>query len=216
MSQDLRTPTAPKSTPPQAPSSVPCPRCKKPLIDPEGLGWCKACGYCGTLEAEQKNKLMQTEQAPSTSAVFAGAAGQIPWWFWVLLIGIGALAAGSLAVGQLLPAGDTFYRALFTSVQMGVGVVLIFAGQIVALMHVAPEDEKLSFKDAIVPTRLWALVAKRLSNLYGCLWTSVWGLSLAVFAILFIGGLKHWMTYLPGPKNQQQQQQPRPPAAKSW
>ena len=215
MSQDLRTATAPKSTPPQAPPSVPCPRCKKPLIDPQGLGWCKACGYCGSLEAEQKNKLMAPEQAPSQGAVFASAAGQIPWWFWVLVIGTGALAAGSLAVGHLLPAGDTFYRALFTSVQMGVGLVLIFAGQFLALVQIAHEDAGLSFKDALVPTRLWHLAGKRMSRLYGCLWTSVWGLALVVFAILFIGGLKHWMTYLPGAKNEQQKQQ-RPPAAKSW
>ena len=211
MPQELRTATKP--TPPQAPPSVPCPRCKKPLIDPEGLRWCKACGYCGSLEAEQNNKLMQAEQAPSRAAVFAGAAGQIPWWFWVLVIGVGALAAASLAVGRLLTAGDTFQRALFTSVQMGVGVMLIFVGQLVALMHVAPEDEKLSFKDAIVPTRLWGLVGKRLNRLYGCLWTSVWGLALVVFAILFIGGLQHWMTYLP---NSNKNQPPRPAAKKAW
>lgn len=211
MSQELRSPTLPAGSPPQAPAATPCPRCKKPLIDPTGLAWCKACGYCGSLEAERQNQLMQTAQAPSRGAVFAGAAGQIPWWFWVLVGGVAVLAAGALAADRLLPAGNTFPRALFTSVQMGVGLALIFAGQCFALVRIAPEDERLSFKDALVPTRLWALAGKRLGQLYGCLWTSVWGLGLIVFAVLFIGGLGHWMTYLPGAKNQ-----PRPAAAKVW
>lgn len=218
MSQDLRPATLPTKTPTKAPplppATAPCPRCQKPLIDPAGLCWCKACGYCGSLETEQKNnKLMQAEKGPSRAAVFAGAAGQIPWWFWVLVVGVGALAAGSLAVGRLLPPGSNFARALFTSVQIGVGLVLIFAGQIVALVRIAPDDEKLSFKDAVVPTRLWGLVAKRLGELYGCLWTSVAGLGLIVFAIIFIGGLEHWMTYLP---NSNKNQPPRPPAKKAW
>jgi hypothetical protein len=95
---------------------------------------------------------------------------------------------------------------------MGLGLVLIFAGQLFALMRVAQYDEKLSFKDAIVPSRLWTVAAKRLGEVYGCLWTSVWGLGLIVFAILFIGGLQHWMTYLPGAKNPQ----PRQPPPRVW
>ena len=203
---------APKLPVPQADATA-CPRCQKPLIDPAGLGWCKSCGYCRSLETEQHNKLMQTEAALSQGAVWAGAAGQVPWWFWVLIGGLGVLALGSLGAGLLLPEGNTFARALFTSVQMGLGVVLIFASQLFALMRVAQYDEKLSFKDAIVPSRLWTVAGKRLGELYGCLWTSVWGLGLIVFAILFIGGLQHWMTYLPGADKKNQ---PRQPAPRVW
>jgi hypothetical protein len=97
-------------------------------------------------------------------------------------------------------------------VQVGVGVVLIFVGQLIALVYVAPEDEKLSFKDAIVPTRLWTLVGKRLNRLYGCLWISVWGLATVVFAFVFIGGLQHWMSYLPNSNKNQ----PKPLVGKKW
>jgi len=36
-------------------ANVSCPRCKQPLVDPQGLGWCKACGYCRSL-AETETK----------------------------------------------------------------------------------------------------------------------------------------------------------------
>src|SRR5688572_3024087 len=80
-----------------------CPKCQQPLIDPAGLGWCKACGYCRSLEAEQGNQLLATHQGPSKGAVVASVAGNVPLWLWVLLGGIGLVAGGSLAVGRLLP-----------------------------------------------------------------------------------------------------------------
>lgn len=178
-----------------------CPRCQQPLIDPSGLGWCKACGFCRSLEAEQHNQLLQAPARPTQGEVLAGAAQQIPWWFWSLIAGIGVLGVISMAADRLLPAGLSLPRALWTSIQIVLGLILILAGQFIALVKIAYEDANLSFKDALVPTRLWPLAAKRMSRLYGCLWTSVWGLSLVVFAFLFVGGLGHWFSYLPGAKN---------------
>ncbi len=175
-----------------------CPRCQKPLIDPAGLGWCKACGYCRSLEAEQDNRLLQAAAGPSPGAALAGAAGQIPTWFWVLVGGVAALAALALAVGRLLPAGNGLPRAVWTSVQMAVGLLLVFGAQLYAVVRIAPDDERLSFKDALVPTRLWSLVGKRLPRLCSCVCLAVWGGALMLFALLFIGGLRHWFSYLPG------------------
>jgi hypothetical protein len=184
-----------------APSADACPRCQKPLIDPNGLGWCKACGFCRSLEEEKGNQLLKEQRGPSRGAILAGAAGNIPVWFWILLGGVGVIAGGFLAADRLLPPGNTFPRALWTSILLGVGLALIFVGQLIAVVLIAPEDEKLNFKDAIVPTRLWPLVAKRLPRLCGCLFVSTWGLALMVFALVFIGGLPHWFTYLPNSKN---------------
>jgi hypothetical protein len=195
--------TIPATDPADAGQAQQCPRCQKPLIDPQGLGWCKGCGYCRSLETETNNRLLATATAPSKGEILAGAAGNIPLWFWILLIGAAVLAGISLVAGQLLPAGNVLPRALWASVQIGVGVALVFAGQLIAVIRVAPEDERISFKDAIVPTRLWALVFKRLPQLCGCLWVSVWGLALIVFAIVFVGGLGHWYAYLPGANNAQ-------------
>jgi hypothetical protein len=198
----LATTPAPQTAGPKPAQEIQCPRCHKPLIDPNGLGWCKTCGYCRSLELEKNNKLLAAAPGPSRGAVLAGAAGHIPLWFWVLLAGIAILAGLSLAAGRWLPPGNTLPRALWTSIQIGVGLALIFTGQLIAVVHIAPEDEKLSFKDAVVPTRLWLLVSKRLPRCCGCLWVSTWGLALVVFAVLFIGGLQHWFKYVPNSKNQ--------------
>ena len=178
-----------------------CPRCAQPLVDPHGLGWCKGCGYCRSLEMEKGNQLLQAAPEPSRGAVLAGAAGNVPLWLWLLLGGLVVLAGMSLTAGRLLPPGNNLTRALWTTAQIGAGWALAFVGQLVALVRIAPEDEKLSFKDALVPTRLWGLVFKRLPRLSGCLCISTWGVALALFAGLFIGGLPHWLTYLPGAKN---------------
>ncbi len=200
----LREPAPPAEYPVAAalhpPAADNCPRCGQPLVDPAGLGWCKMCGYCRSLESEKTNHLLAAAPGPTRGAVLAGVAGHIPLWFWILLVDVGGMAGLSLAAGQLLPAGNCLPRALWTSVQIAVGLLLIFAGQIIAVVAIAPEDEKLSFKDALVPMRVWSLVIKRLPRLCGCLWTSAGGATLVVSALVFIGGLQHWFTYLPGVK----------------
>ena len=199
---ELPAPPAPPPAPPPAQpeqvSAGACPRCRQPLIDPDGLGWCKVCGYCRSLETERNNQLLQAPSGPTRGTILAGAAAQIPVWFWTLIGGVGALAVLALATGQLLPAGNGLPRALWTTVQIPVGLLFIFAAQLYAVVVIAPEDERLSFKDALVPTRLWALVAKRLPRLGGCVCLAVWGAALVLFALLFIGGLGHWFSYLPG------------------
>ncbi len=186
-----------------APADAHCPRCQSVLVDPQGLGWCKACGYCRSLEPEKENALLLLQAAPEASrgSVWAGAAGNVPVWFWVLFTGVGALAGMTLAAGRYLPPGNNLPRALWTSILIGVGAAITFVAQLVALVRIAPEDDRLSFKDALMPTRLWSLVVKRLPRLSGCLCIAAWGMALALFAGLFIGGLPHWLTYLPGTKN---------------
>src|SRR5687767_11248515 len=96
------------------PSPDECPRCHKPLIDPAGLGWCKACGYCKSLEEEKHNQLLKESRGPSRGAVLAGAAGNIPVWFWILLLGIAILAGAAVGADRLLPPGNNFARAVST------------------------------------------------------------------------------------------------------
>jgi len=194
--KELKAPAQPAPSP-----DAECPRCRARLIDPSGLGWCKACGYCRSLATEAPAQLMApATPQPTRGEALAGAASNLPLWFWALLLGV-ALAAGlSFAAGRLLPPGDCLPRAIWTSVQIGLGVVLIFASQVIAVVAVAPEDERLSFKDAIVPLRIWGLVIARLPRFSGCLWTATFGASLVLCAFLFVGGLHHWFTYLPGYK----------------
>src|SRR2546426_426791 len=91
--RDVRLTTAPAQNPvaaePHQPAADNCPHCRQPLIDPAGLGWCKACGYCRSLESEKIDKLLAAAPGPTRGAVLAGIAGHLPVWIWVLLAGVG-------------------------------------------------------------------------------------------------------------------------------
>jgi hypothetical protein len=186
-----------------------CPKCRLQLIDPTGLGWCRGCGYCRSLEDETAKQLLQQTQARGPQVTMAGLIGHIPIWFWVLLIGLVAAVAASCAIGFLLPDGSNFTRALWATAQIAFALLAIFACQLFALVHIAAEDEKLGFKDALVPTRLWSLVCKRLPDTACYLWGATWSLALIVSAFLFIGGLDHWYGYLPGAKDEKTKQHRR-------
>jgi len=185
-----------------APSAV-CPNCGQKLIDPGGLGWCRACGFCRSLEDERAQELLAQNAPPPKAPSMTQLAGYIPIWCWVLLGGVMLVFLFALGVGRLLPAGNTFPRALWTSVQVMGGLVVILAAQFLALTLVAAYDDKLGFKDVLVPTRLWAVAVRRLTALprlahYLC--GAAWGVALILSALIFIGGLGHWFSYLPNSK----------------
>jgi hypothetical protein len=188
------------------PASVPstCPRCTKPLTDPAGMGWCQSCGFCRSLE-EDKAKI-HLEAAPAKPLDMLAPTGPAEQgsglglvWLWLLLGVIGLGAVSQVPARCLAP--NSFERAVWTTGQIGLGILLILAGQLIALVQLAPHDEKLSFKDMFVPFNLWGQVLKRLPALRVPLWLGGWGLVMSLSAGIFIGGLSHWMTYLPGQKN---------------
>jgi hypothetical protein len=183
-----------------AKASLPCPRCKKPLIDPNGLGWCKACGYCKSLEeGEKKAAEIEEKPLPSLGGLTAtGAAiGQSPLWIWVTLIGLGAVIGGTWFAEKSMSL-TPFSRALFTTIQMAAGLALMLLGQFVGLLRIAPEDPTMSFKDAIFPFKLYALALKRLPTTQWTIYFGVWGLTAIITANIFVGGMLHWLDYLPG------------------
>jgi hypothetical protein len=182
-----------------------CPRCKKPLTDPDGLGWCQACGFCRSLD-DDKAKVTLPKPVPACEEVrkpqngfveFCAFIIKLPSWFWTLLLGVALFALVSYITGkhvQMTP----LERALWCSIQIGLGIALILAAQLLALMRIAPEDERLSSKDAILSGRLWGLVFQRMPAMRVSVWLAGWGLTVIIAAIFLIGGLSHWMTYMPG------------------
>lgn len=202
---------APMDTPALAAKDSICPRCGKPLTDPQGMGWCQGCGYCKSLE-EDKAKVKLEPAAPKPDAQGGTPAAKIalsvPRWIWPLLLGVIGFSAASLLPARHL-APNTLERALWTTAQMAAGLFMIFVAQFIALLRIAPEVETLSFKDMLLPTRLWPLVFKRLSTLYVPVWLAAWGLAIMVSAGIFIGGLGYWGTYLPGGKNAPAKKVPR-------
>lgn len=179
-----------------------CPRCQQPLVDPEGLGWCKGCGYCKSLaEGEKTNAkappLPQEKPAqPNAVVATGGAILQTPRWFWVSLIGAIIVAGGTFACAYHFKF-TPLQRALLTTVQMTAGFVLMFVGQFIGVLRIAPEESTLGFWDAVIPFRLYGLIMKRLPSSSLTLYLGVWGLTAIITVNVFVGGLPHWLTYLP-------------------
>ena len=198
---------APESPVQSAPAD-PCPRCGAGLTDAAGLGWCQACGYCRSLEEERAKDHLQPPAAAAAPAPVAMAeAGKLvnkaPLWLWVLIGGAILMAGGSLLIGRKLPL-NSYPRALWTTLQIALGLLTMFIAQFTALVKIAHHDETLTFKDSIFPGRLWSQAFKRMPGYGPHFCVTCWGLILVVCAFAFIGGLNHWLKYLPNNKNSAQ------------
>ena len=148
--------------PPSLPTSDSCPRCKKLLIDPKGLGWCKSCGYCRSLEETEKKAVAVPEAAPPSQLAATGAViTAVPRWFLVMILGTG-LIVGATFIGARYLTLKPFERALLATLQIAFGFGVMFVGQFIGVMRIAPEEASLSFKDAVFPFHLYGLVFKRL------------------------------------------------------
>jgi hypothetical protein len=113
-----------------------------------------------------------------------------------MFLGIALVAGATYLLGRYLTLSP-LERALLTTIQIGGGLLIMFIGQFIGLMRIAPEDPSLSFKDAIFPFRLYGLIFKRLPQTCLTVYGGSWGIAAIVSAAVFIGGLGHWFTYLP-------------------
>lgn len=177
-----------------------CPRCQGKLIDPQGMGWCRACGYCKSIEDDKGLAAVQKPAARQPSALgvvdFFFLLTKIPDWVYLMILGSGGVFAASLMPGRLLAVG-LLERAVWSTTQIGVGLALIFVAQLMLLFALAPLDEKLSFKDAVLPFRLWGLAFQRGGRFKVPFWLATWGVSAIVAAVFVVGGLDYWERYLP-------------------
>jgi hypothetical protein len=197
----------PSPMPPETPGAdaVPqpapaCPHCGHALTEAADLGWCPGCGYCRSLE---ENRVKAPSPAPTALPAVVQAGKLVvktPLWLPILVIGVSALLAGSIHVGRTLPS-YSYQRALWTTIQIAVGVVIVFTAQFFALIKLAPHDETLSFKDLFLPGRLWAQAFKRMPRYGAHVCVACWGLTLVLCSLLFIGGLNYWFRYLPNPSH---------------
>jgi len=178
-----------------------CPRCKSKLIDPNGLGWCKACGYCKSLEDDKARVPLEAQRLPRPPSTlglveFGQVMAQLPSWVWIMLGGVAIVVAFSVPLAGSL-AARPLPRAVCSTVEAILGLLLIFAAQTWALCVLAPGDDKLHFKDAVFPGRLWGMSLRRLPQMRGQVWLASWGLACILSAVFVIGGQAHWLTYLP-------------------
>jgi hypothetical protein len=200
------TESSPQATSPdpipdvELPPSDACPRCQSKLIDPQGLGWCRGCGYCRSLEEDKAALAPTASVAPRESLLGLVELGELlallPSWFWTLLGGIVTIVLLTLPPALVLPQ-EGLARALWCTLQIAVGLLIILAAQGWALMMIAAEDERLSGKDLVFSFRLWSLAFARLPRLRCPVWLGVWGIATILSAIFLVGGLTHWFEYLP-------------------
>src|SRR5262249_45628841 len=106
------------------------------------------------------------------------------------------VVAISVPPALLLPP-DTLRRAIWSTSELVLGVLMILAAQFWALMEVASEDEGLGAKDLFLSGRLWWQTCKRLPQTSGQVWLGTWGLAAVLSSFLIIGDLEHWLRYLP-------------------
>jgi hypothetical protein len=185
---------------------VPCPRCQKPLVDAQRLGWCQSCGYCRTLDEDRARLALEpgAEAAPAPMTPPGSEPFRFPTWAIGLLVGVFLLIAGTWAINHFVTL-KPLHRAMWTSLQMLAGVMIMMIGQSYALMRIAPEEATLYFTDAVVPFRLYGMVFKRLPRLCLPVFLGSWGLTITLAALICVGGLGHWLTYLPKARDAQAQ-----------
>ena len=186
------------ASPHQSAQGQDCPRCQQPLIDPLGLGWCKACGYCRSLgEGPPKPAAAAVAPGPRKPTVLeaAGTIRYLPPWLWVTALNV-ALVIGGVYLANRYFHPKPLPRALWATIQLGLGIALIFVGQFIALFRLAPEDPGLSFMHAVMPGGMYGPMFKQLPRTSIAVYLVCWGKALIVTSKVFIGGFEHWFTYM--------------------
>jgi len=181
---------------PEQIDEVPCPRCGAKLINPENLGWCSKCGFCRSLE-EDAAKMESVAPARARMPSFLGASefldllGRAPRWLWVLLAGTAVIALLSLVGNLVLPLAS-LPRAVWSTAQILLGLLGLFGAQVWALFLIAPGDDKVGAKDAIISGRLWGLTFDRLPETRRQVWLGGWSLAAMLLGVFVVGGLGYW------------------------
>jgi hypothetical protein len=182
-----------------SPEAAPCPRCGGKLTNPEGLGWCPACGYCRSLEEDVKKVALMLKPAtgqPSALGMveFFEVLGRLPMWLWVLLGGTTCVAVISIAASFMLP-DNSLARALWCTIQVGAGLLGLFAAQAWSLVILAPESDHLGAKDLILSARLWKMTCRFLPATQWQVWLGSWSAAAMLCAVFIVGGYSYWYQF---------------------
>jgi hypothetical protein len=119
---------------------------------------------------------------------------KLPRWLWILVGGIATVAAIALAADRMLPS-DSLPRALWSAIQLGVGLLGLFAAQVWAFLLIAPQTEHLSAKDLVLSARLWSMTCRRLPETQRQVWLGGWSLAAMLSAVCLVGGFSYWYQF---------------------
>jgi hypothetical protein len=183
---------------PSTPAPTDCPRCGGRLVNPESLGLCPACGYCHTLHAdaaepESALNLAKNTVAGESAVAFWQMMRVLPKWAWVTLGGMALILGWSLVGDALLPA-ESFSRAVWSSTQLIVGLVLFLGTQIYGVLRLSSPESTMEGREFFLfSPRLWRRIFKELPATRWLVYLESWGLTLAACAIVIVGNLLYWV-----------------------
>ena len=185
-----------------------CPKCQSKLADPEGLGWCMKCGYCRATDDAQSS--LAARAAPNLAPPGPSFMGvqelyqhflRIPTCLYLGLLGIATVVFVAYC-GEMQTVDGSRGRALWTTTQVALGLCAMLGAQVWAAILVAPIDDKIGIRDAIIPFRLWAMAFKRLPQTGLPMCIASWGLTAVLSALIVIGGLDYWLPEKPKQKTE--------------
>jgi hypothetical protein len=158
---------------------------------PDTLAACYECGYSRSGGSPEPSEAETPPEKRSDAEEFFAAVGKLPAWVWILSFGVLVIAGASVAANHVLP-NYSYRRALWTTVELGIGVVALFAAQIWLLFLLSSEDG-LGPMDIIYPFRLWSASFGKLSRTNRPLCLGSWALTAAICSVMFVGGLGYWL-----------------------
>jgi hypothetical protein len=115
-----------------------------------------------------------------------------PTWIWVLTFVALAVIPFDFVAERRLPP-DSPERAYWGLGQLGVGFVLLMAGQGWALSMLRARKEEFSLGDMLWPFRLWVQTGRWLPETRWPVAVGASGLTAMVAAVFWIGGFGYWL-----------------------
>ncbi len=173
-----------------------CPRCGKAMLDPGGIVWCPACGYCPLLEA-RATKGRQPTAAPSPSrlgaAEFLLAVDALPGWLRVLVVGVLFILVVSLAANIFLPHAS-YLRVGWSAAQLFAGLVALVVAHVGALRTVPTVEVRARSRSADSIVGLWRAAVAMMPATRWPVTLLAWGLTLVLCSVFVVGGFGWWLS----------------------
>jgi hypothetical protein len=163
-------------------------------MDPTGLTWCPACGYCPLLETPTVERGRKTPRslAKLGAVDFFKVVGTTPDWLWRLLFGVVAAVAISL-VADFLLIETAHDRAVWGLWQLLAGLGLVLVAHVLALRQVTVVEARSCSGGSWSLTGLWRATLGRLPETRWPVNLVSWGGSLILCSVLIVGGLGWWI-----------------------
>ncbi len=134
-----------------------------------------------------KDRIVTEEEEEPAGSPLSG----IPVWFWVMLVGVGAIIVGGVAVHMTTPVEDGT-RGTIALVQLVLGVISFLVAHGVASHHAMKVDPRVNMSDVLLSWfNVWQTTIAHLPKTCLRLFGIVWGLSAALTAVVVIGGIDY-------------------------